>query len=576
MNMKLSCNAAIKLLRFKVALTLMLLAVNTNAASPAVDVDTSATLDAAEVHRLGERMYREGVLPNGKPLRGFVRGDVEIDSTMFSCSNCHARSGLGTVEGQISSPAVNGASLYKPLYNFKDQLKNVLSEKKGVQRTAHAVRPAYTDETLARAISGGVDPSGRVFAPVMPRYFLEQDDMRILVGYLRTLSVELSPGVTDSTMKLATIVSDDVPPADREAMLILLENLVKLNKQSVNLKKTPQYAKMAKMLDEAFFRNITIARWELKGPPATWRAQLEEYNRKDPVFAIMGGITGGEWQPIHEFCEERQIPCLFPVTDFPVISETSWYTWYFSKGYYQEGETAARFIAGSDKLPHGKKVLQIASATREGKALASGFMNAWHETGKPAIETVTLDHGQLLTKDALKGLIDKYNPAALVVWAGPEVTSSLDVMAGNSEPPEMIIVSSRYLGKSLGSIPEHLRGMTFITYPYRLPEDEKKYEGYVKTLMMAGKLEHNDEKRISSRTFSLVHLFLEGLRELKLNFYRDNLLDVLAMIPDQYLPDFERLSFGPGQRYASKGCYIVQLEKGADARLIRKSDWVVY
>jgi len=51
---------------------------------------------------------------------------------------------------------------------------------------------------------------------------------------------------------------------------------------------------------------------------------------------------------------------------------------------------------------------------------------------------------------------------------------------------------------------------------------------------------------------------------------------VLGMRPDQYLPDFERYSFGPGQRYASKGCYIVQLDQETAPRLIKKSDWVVF
>jgi hypothetical protein len=45
---------------------------------------------------------------------------------------------------------------------------------------------------------------------------------------------------------------------------------------------------------------------------------------------------------------------------------------------------------------------------------------------------------------------------------------------------------------------------------------------------------------------------------------------------DQEVPLFERLSFGPGQRYASKGCYIVQLSKGEKPGLIKKSDWVIH
>ena len=107
-------------------------------------------------------------------------------------------------------------------------------------------------------------------------------------------------------------------------------------------------------MDFAYRRKLSIVRWDLKGPPETWRGQLEEYNRKEPVFALLGGMTNGEWRPVHDFSEEHHIPCILPITDFPVISETDWYTLYFSKGLYQEGEAAARYLAKIGSTPPGE------------------------------------------------------------------------------------------------------------------------------------------------------------------------------------------------------------------------------
>jgi len=42
-----------------------------------------------------------------------------------------------------------------------------------------------------------------------------------------------------------------------------------------------------------------------------------------------------------------------------------------------------------------------------------------------------------------------------------------------------------------------------------------------------------------------------------------------------YYPLYERVSFGPGQRHVSKGCYIVQLGKGEKPLLVRRSEWVI-
>lgn len=524
--------------------------------------------------RLGERMYRDGLLSDGTPLKGYVRGDVEIDSTVFSCSNCHTRSGTGSVEGQVTSPQVNGAALFSPRYLFRDQAKNSISKSKGVTRPVQALRPAYTEESLAEAILGGIDSGGKELAPVMPRYTLNDTDMQILVTYLKNLSSTYSPGATATSLTFATIVTDDVSAEDRNAMLASLQTLVTINQQTKTQKKLPQFVKMFRMLDNAYFRDISIKTWELKGEPSTWRAQLEAYNRQEPVFAILGGISNRPWQPIHDFCEANQLPCLFPVTDLPAISNTGWYTYYASKGFYQEGETAGRFLGNAVRDGAGGRVLQIVRHTPEGTALSSGFTASWNEAGVGQLQTVTLDQGQKLDAATLQKLLHQYAPDSILAWTDDEIVAALSKLPANTKLPQLF-VSSRYIGKAMSSIPGSLRDRIFITYPFRLPEDEKNFKGY-KEFLTLGKLKQPDEKRIATRTFSMVHLFLQGLKELRQDFYRDSLLDVLAMRPDQYLPDFERYSFGPGQRYASKGCYIVQLDRSPSTKLIKKSDWVVF
>ncbi|HXE98614.1 MAG TPA: ABC transporter substrate-binding protein [Dongiaceae bacterium] len=534
----------------------------------------ASAADSLDLHRLGERMYRDGLLPDGTPLRGYVRGDVEIDGTAFSCSNCHTRSGLGSVEGQVTSPQVNGTSLFKPRYLFKDQVKNSISKSRGVTRPAQALRPAYTEETLAAVLRGGIDPTGRELAPVMPRYGLSDKDMGILVRYLQNLSAVFSPGVTDTSLTFATIVTDDVSPEDRQAMLASLETLVTINQQTKTQKKLPQFAKMFRMLDTAYFRDISVRIWELKGEPSTWAAQLDAYYQKEPVFAILGGISNKPWKPIHEFCETNKIPCLFPITDLPEVSGASWYTLYSSKGFYQEGETAGRFLSNSIRDGAGGKVLQIVRHTPQGNALSSGFTASWNESGLGQLHTVTLDQGQNLDSSTLHNLLLQYAPDSVLIWTDDEIISALAKMPPEAILPQMFI-SSRYVGKSVTSIPGPLRDRLFITYPFRLPEDEKTFKGY-KEFLTLGKLKQPDEKRIATRTFSMIHVFLQGLKELRQDFYRDGLLDVLAMLPDQYLPDFERYSFGPGQRNASKGCYIVQLDRGQSPQLIKRSEWVLF
>ena len=69
---------------------------------------------------------------------------------------------------------------------------------------------------------------------------------------------------------------------------------------------------------------------------------------------------------------------------------------------------------------------------------------------------------------------------------------------------------------------------------------------------------------------------LQGLNLIYDNLYRYHLLDVMSLQMDLIVQDYERFSFGPGQRYASKGCYIIQLGPGEEPPLLPRSEWVIH
>jgi hypothetical protein len=98
--------------------------------------------------------------------------------------------------------------------------------------------------------------------------------------------------------------------------------------------------------------------------------------------------------------------------------------------------------------------------------------------------------------------------------------------------------------------------------------------------------EDGDRLILSKKTYSVIRVLTQALTSMAGQYYRDALLDSVDMgrgsltmgsaVQDATYPLYERFSFGPGQRYASKGCYIVQLSKGPKPELIKKSDWVVH
>jgi len=523
-----------------------------------------------KLQKTGERIYREGVLDDGEPIRAFVKGDIPVPGTAFTCISCHLRAGIGSVEGGVVTPPTNGRILYQPKKKIHKGVEVKYNE-------SPYLRPAYTDETLAEVIRSGIDPTGRVLDDVMPRYMLEDNEVTALIHYLKTLSATFSPGITDNTIHFATVYSEDVPPGDRDAMLSGLDKFIAdKNNLAKNYRRTTTardrlMAKAMSVSREFEPRKLILSRWVLKGSPDTWKSQLEAYNRQQPAFAILGGLVSGDWHPVHKFSEENGIPCIFPNTDFPVVSETDWYTLYISKGISQEGESVARYLNSLSESIGDRGVVQIVRSTREGRTLAEGFEKNWKSFGHRDPVTMEIAVGELLPLEALERLLAKEKPVAVLLWDGKEGMSHIGTFAGSSNRPDMIFLSSSYMGSGIFSIPEALRGITYLTYPFRLPQDQ------VRDPMMGGVIKFKvDDNRIAKQTYALVEVMAMAMMEIKGNYYRDNLLDVISMSMDRVVPLYERLSFGPGQRYASKGCYIVQLGGGDKPELVKKSEWVIH
>jgi hypothetical protein len=266
-----------------------------------------------------------------------------------------------------------------------------------------------------------------------------------------------------------------------------------------------------------------------------------------------------------------------PITDLPVISGGDWYTLYFSKGYYQEGDAAAKYLARGLELPAERQIVQVSREHDEGQALSQGFATTWEKLGNSPLTKVAISANETTDGDFWKRLTALHPEAVLLLWLGPEDLTAIGSLGELPGKPAMVFVSSTMLGEALSSIPEKVRDFTFITYPYQLPEERAYILSVVDQIYRPRKINPKN-KTISAKTFTLTRLLSQAFQGMKNDRYRDYLLDQFDMFEDQIgtAVMYPRLSFGPGQRYASKGCYIVTLTKDQPPKLLKKSEWVIY
>ncbi len=583
MNVSLFIPAAARLMARGLAIILALLAADRGIAATVQPLINGLT--PAEALKLGERMYREGILPSGEPMLAVMNGDTFIEGTAFSCVSCHMRSGLGSVEGAVYSPPTNGRKLFM---SFDGVAEPVTTE--DLFMLPGWVRPSvrripYSDESLAAALRMGVDPAGRVLGNAMPRYALSDGDTEVLIHYLKNLSGPVSPGVTPDEIRLAMVATEGVDPADREVVLKTLQSVLQsINTRPDLVRKRLMESQRKRTTGVAITpgerdrraRNYMLDVWTLTGAPTGWPAQLEAYYRKRPVFAVLGGISAGPWQPVHEFCERNTIPCLYPITDYPVISEQDWYTRYLSKGIYQEGESAARYLASMYEAGEDISVIQVHTNDLAGRTLAEGFRHTWEQLGRPRPPEVAVSPGFRPDQKFWSELTATYRPTVILFWHSAGDLARIPMLQQPKDGSLLMFLSYGQCGDAIYSLPIQARAFTYITYPYDLEEIGKKYT--------STDLDWLKSRRITSQKPDLLakaaiinNVLTDIFMKFDRYYYRDYLLDMASELADKNrtIPLYTRISFGPGQLYASKGCYITQLDPGGSRALLRKSEWVI-
>jgi Cytochrome c len=522
---------------------------------------TASCASAAAGDALGsspaQTLYRNGVLPSGAALIGTRDGGAQVAGKNAACASCHRRSGLGVAEGRIVIPPITGHYLFNP------GERPVPEGEPSPLAAAAYNRVRYTEATLARAIRSGVGPSGKPLSPLMPHFALDDATMSVLVSYLRTLSDTAAPGVETDTLHFATIVTPDADPERARAMLEVLNHFFD-NKDAYYRGKAPPLDSQRR-IHYRVLRRWQLHVWSLIGAPETWEAQLRAKLRAEPVMAVVSGISGRTWAPVHRFCELERLPCLLPNVDLPVVGDDDFYSVYYSAGVLLEAKLlAARLPAGTHRVVQVYREDDIGAAAA--KSLATSI----------APHSMRVDNYPLnAPADAaqLAAAVAHADPGdALILWLRPEDLRRLPVSAS----PASVWISGLMGGLENSPLPAPWLVTAHLSYPFDLPDQRRLRMTWPLTWFKVQGIRVTDERTQVDTYLSCV-ILAESVGALWGNFVRDYLLETYEnMLSFRTLNGYyPHLSLGPGQRIASKGAYIVHFGDTAGTTVVKDGEWTV-
>ena len=127
-------------------------------------------VDFGEQLKTGKNIYSKGI-GSGTNITANMSG-VNVPATVMPCINCHNANGKGNPEGGVIPSNITWLELTKTY---------------GGQRKNGKKYPPYTEKTLRRAITAGIDPGSNELNSAMPRFNMSINDLNCLVSYLKTL-----------------------------------------------------------------------------------------------------------------------------------------------------------------------------------------------------------------------------------------------------------------------------------------------------------------------------------------------------------------------------------------------------
>ncbi len=512
---------------------------------------------------VGEAIYRHGLTSDGTSVQASRDGEARLQGDAAACINCHKRSGLGTREGRGVVPPVAGRHLFRSRDRGSGDFDVPFVE------SMRGGRPPYTDATLARAIREGLDSEGRPLRYLMPHYRLDDAQMAALIAYLKGLDRRNVPGVTDSTLHFATIITPDADPVKRQGMLDVLERY--FADRNARQMVPPPHVSGTRGIEFMAHRRWELHVWELSGPESTWREQLDRRLREQPVFAIVSGLGGARWRPVHDFCEQQQVPCLFPNVELPVHDEGDFYSLYLSNGVLLEADLIAAALAAPDSGATIRTVRQVYRVGDVGAAAARALAAALKRHG---IEV----SNRALAADAPAAQVAAAAHAkgadALVLWLrAPDVAALGDA---TGDVPPAVYLSALMGGLERTPLPRAWRERTRLAYPFDLPQRRRVRVDFALGWFSIRRIPVVAEQ-VQADTFLACGLVSEVVNHMSDTFVRDYLIERFEdMLSHRILTGYyPRLSLAPGQRFASKGGFLVRLTDDPKTRLAADRDWLV-
>jgi ABC-type branched-subunit amino acid transport system substrate-binding protein len=476
------------------------------------------------VEQIGKRIYHEGIDRAGRPIAGKVAGSATpLKGKAMSCGNCHGEDGRGRPESGVDPGDVTWIDLTKPY---------------GHAHANNRRHGPYDARSFRRAMRDGIDPAGNVLEPAMPRYDLDDTDLDALVAYLKRLEAQRDPGITDTTIRIGTVLPTSGRLADTgRAVQRVLQGYFDGINQKGGVHGRGLQLSVAGMGDEA----------------SNARTAAERLLKHEPVLALLAPLTARSEVDFTAAAEAAQVPVVGPLTLFPEsASASSTYVFHLLPGVSELAEALAVQMHPVLALS-GRPVVLLHGAGDAGRGTAEALEARLRARGYSALFLEPVGDAA-----GIAARLKERNAAAVIVLSPGAGLSGIARAAVLASVLPYWLVPAPFVSSDILDWPRELDGRIVLGYP-TLPSDRTPAGlAAIESASGGGFARGHQAMQVAALGSAMV--LVEGLSRAGRDLSRQKLLAALESLQGFETGLMPRLSYNADRRIGSYGAYVVKVD----------------
>lgn len=487
-----------------------------------------ATAELTEAEQRGKQIYFEGTSPRGTDITAVVGDEAALlPGSAMVCSSCHGSDGLGRPEGGVIPLDIRWSELVKTYGHVHHDGRR---------------HPAFDDESAALSVVAGVDPANNTLDRSMPIYQMSQQDIDDLVAYMKVLEFDTDPGITDDTIRIATLLPLSGPGgATGEAMRQVMQGFfAEINEGG-----------------GVFGRRIDFMAVPMGETADATMDTLREAFDTESIFAVVGAYSVGYDEALLGYLRSDNVPLVGPFTLDPGDAFLDAAAFYLFSGFDDQARVLAdRALA--DGAAANEIVIAGPQGARSGQLMRAAIDRVREAQGDAEANVETWSPGEFEAADFAAKIADNDIQALIFAGTQAELDSLLEEAAVREQAPRIYLLSS-LIAKPLLDVPAAFDKRIFLAYPTTSQDvSSRGREDYARIAERESLPREHIQAQLAA--LAAAKLFVEGLRRAGRDLSRVRLVDGIEQLYNFDTGVTPPLTYGPNRRIGALGAHIVTVD----------------